>query len=55
MQQNLKISHRDIKPSDVLIFKDGKYKIADFGEAKGAKMSKQMNTLRGTEPAYISP
>ena len=54
MQQNLKISHRDIKPSNVLIFKDGKYKIADFGEAKEAKMSKQMNTLRGTE-LYMSP
>ena len=54
MQQNLKISHRDIKPSNVLIFKDGIYKIADFGEAKEAKMSKQMNTLRGTE-LYMSP
>ena len=54
MQQNLKISHRDIKPSNILIFKDGLYKIADFGEAKEAKMSKQMNTLRGTE-LYMSP
>ena len=54
MQQNLKISHRDIKPQNVLLFKDGLYKIADFGEAKEAKLSKQMNTLRGTE-LYMSP
>ena len=54
MQQNLKISHRDIKPQNVLIFGDGKYKIADFGEAKEAKLSKQINTLRGTE-LYMSP
>ena len=54
MQQNLKISHRDIKPQNVLLFGDGLYKIADFGEAKEAKLSKQMNTLRGTE-LYMSP
>jgi hypothetical protein len=54
MQQKLKISHRDIKPQNVLLFKDGFYKIADFGEAKEAKLSKQMNTLRGTE-LYMSP
>ena len=54
MQQNLKISHRDIKPQNVLLFGDGLYKIADFGEAKEAKLSKQVNTLRGTE-LYMSP
>ena len=54
MQQNLKISHRDIKPQNVLLFEDGLYKIADFGEAKEAKLSKQVNTLRGTE-LYMSP
>ena len=54
MQQNLKISHRDIKPQNILLFPDGFYKIADFGEAKEAKLSKQLNTLRGTE-LYMSP
>ena len=54
MQQNAKISHRDIKPQNVLLFGDGVYKIADFGEAKEAKISKEVNTLRGTE-LYMSP
>jgi serine/threonine protein kinase len=54
MQQNLKISHRDIKPQNVLLFENGIYKIADFGEAKEIKISKDVNTLRGTE-LYMSP
>ena len=37
--QQKNISHRDIKPQNILIFKDKKtgekkYKLADFGEAK---------------------
>jgi serine/threonine protein kinase len=54
MQQKLKISHRDIKPQNVLLFGDGVYKLADFGEAKESKISKEINTLRGTE-LYMSP
>ena len=54
MQQHLKISHRDIKPQNVLLFENGIYKIADFGEAKETKISKDVNTLRGTE-LYMSP
>ena len=53
MQRN-KISHRDIKPQNVLVFKHNIYKVADFGEAKEVKISKQLNTLRGTE-LYMSP
>ena len=54
LQNEKKISHRDIKPENILIFKDNLYKIADFGEAKETKISKQLNTLRGTE-LYMSP
>ena len=54
IQEKFKISHRDIKPQNVLVYADGKYKLADFGEAKEAKVSKQINTLRGTE-LYMSP
>ena len=52
--ENEGIAHRDIKPQNILVFKDNKYKIADFGEAKEIKISKQLNTLRGTE-LYMSP
>ena len=54
MQENLKVSHRDIKPQNILTFDNGIYKLADFGEAKEVKISKQLNTLRGTE-LYMSP
>ena len=54
MQKKLKISHRDIKPQNVLLFNNGIFKISDFGEAKEIKIDKQINTLRGTE-LYMSP
>ena len=54
MEKELKISHRDIKPQNILIFENGVYKLADFGEAKEVKISKRLNTLRGTE-LYMSP
>ena len=54
IEQNFHISHRDIKPQNVLVFPGGKYKIADFGEAKETKIMRQRNTLRGTE-LYMSP
>ena len=55
--QKQNISHRDIKPQNILIFRDNKYKLADFGEAKElfkdiAPTNKQ--TLRGTE-LYMAP
>ena len=54
IQQNFHISHRDIKPQNVLVFPNNKYKLADFGEAKEAKIMRQRNTLRGTE-LFMSP
>ena len=54
MKEKLNITHRDIKPQNVLIFNDGVFKLADFGEAKEIKVSKNLNTLRGTE-LYMSP
>ena len=54
MQEKLKVSHRDIKPQNILTFNNAVYKLADFGEAKEVKISKQLNTLRGTE-LYMSP
>ena len=60
LEKEKNIAHRDIKPENILVFranasnKEDIYKIADFGEAKEAKVSKQLNTLRGTE-LYMSP
>ena len=54
LKNKLKISHRDIKPQNILVFDGDIYKLADFGEAKEIKISKKLNTLRGTE-LYMSP
>ena len=54
MQEKFQISHRDIKPQNILLFDGGIYKLADFGEAKEVKINKQLNSLRGTE-LYMSP
>ena len=61
--QKQNISHRDIKPQNILVFNDNNniskkiYKLADFGEAKellkGDKTTNKQ-TLRGTE-LYMSP
>ena len=48
------IAHRDIKPQNILLFPNNKYKIADFGEAKNTQNKAQQSTLRGSE-LYMSP
>ena len=55
--QKEKISHRDIKPQNILICKNNIFKIADFGEAKELKQNNpntDMQTIRGTE-LFMSP
>ncbi len=52
--QRKRVSHRDIKPQNILVFKNKIYKIADFGEAKQILFCSDKNTLRGTE-LYMSP
>ena len=54
LQKEKKIAHRDIKPENILVFSNEIYKISDFGEAKEKILSKQFNSLRGTE-LYMSP
>ena len=60
--QKIGISHRDIKPQNILCFENNIFKISDFGEAKNKYNNKNNNpnidtiqqTLRGTE-LYMSP
>ena len=60
------ISHRDVKPQNILCFGDEGYKLTDFGEAKkknqqiamkniyGFEQNTNKQTIRGTE-LYMSP
>ena len=56
LQRN-NVSHRDIKPQNILIFENDLYKLADFGEAKELYQDLEATnkqTLRGTE-LYMAP
>ena len=59
LQKN-NISHRDIKPQNILVFKNNIYKLIDFGEARRIRDKEKNNksliqySLKGTE-LYMSP
>ena len=56
LQKVKRIAHRDVKPENILVFSDGKYKLGDFGEAKINRLRRNnaRSTIRGTE-MYMSP
>ena len=47
------MAHRDIKPQNILLTKEGKMKISDFGAAK-EQTDKKRHVTPGTR-AYASP
>lgn len=52
--QQRKILHCDIKPVNILMTEDRRYKLSDFGEARFLEKSHGSSGMRGT-PLYMSP
>jgi len=52
--QKNNIAHRDVKPQNILICSDNKYKLTDLGEAKKVVDVSELSTLKGTQ-LFMSP
>ena len=48
------IIHRDIKPGNILVSDQGRFKLSDFGAAKNAMQGEEASTRIGTE-RYMAP